>query len=311
LILSAGLSPAWQAIVVLESLRLGEVNRAREMYWSASGKVLNAARAVHRLRGEGGRGASRALTIFGGRRGEAMAASLAAEGLDLSFVKSATQCRVCITVIDSASRSTTELVENAGPVAERELEEFRARFREEAAGAELVILTGSLPAGAPPDYYRSLLSGIRPPAILDIRGPELLQTLELRPFLVKPNREELARTAGMPLRTEEELRAAMLDLSRRGAEWVVVSQGRDAVWAHGGGRFFRFRPPRVKAVNPIGSGDCLAGGMASALAAGLEPLEAIRTGIACASENASVLLPADIERSRVERRRSEVALEEA
>lgn len=310
MIFSAGLSPAWQEILIFDRLRLGEVNRAVESHWSASGKVLNAARAVSRLCGPGGL-PNRALTVMGGPAGEAMAAALAAEGLDVRRVRSATPSRVCTTVIDRSGGSITELVENAAPIRPAELEEFRRTFLEEATEAGTVVLTGSLPAGAPADYYRSLLSSTRAPAILDVRGPELLSALELRPYLVKPNREEVAKTTGKPIQSEEDLRAAMLELARRGARWVLVSQGRDAVWAYGEGKFHRFRPPRVEAVNPIGSGDCLAAGIAVATARGQAPLEAIRFGIACAAENAAVLLPADVDRARVEARRAEVAFEEA
>ena len=310
MILSAGLSPAWQEILVFDRLRLGEVNRALESHWSASGKVLNAARAVNRLcRPQ--RTPNRGLTVMGGYAGEAMAAALAAEGLEVLRVRSATPSRVCTTVIDRSEGTITELVENAGPIRAAELEEFRRLYAEEAAAAGTVVLTGSLPAGAPADYYRALLSATRAPAILDVRGPELMAALELRPYLVKPNREEVAKTTGKPIRSEEDLREAMLELARRGAQWVLVSQGRDAVWAHGEGRFHRFRPPRIEAVNPIGSGDCLAAGIAVATARGESALEAIRYGIACAAENAAVLLPADVDPEKVEARRAEVTVEEA
>ena len=51
MILCAGLTPAWQQILVFESFRVGEVNRAREVIWCASGKVFNAGIAAHHLGG--------------------------------------------------------------------------------------------------------------------------------------------------------------------------------------------------------------------------------------------------------------------
>ncbi len=313
MILSAGLSPAWQNTLVFDRVRRGEVNRAREAHWNASGKVINAARAVQRL-GGGGPGSPLcpgiALTVLGGPAGGAIASALSAENLRLRSVQSRTPTRVCTTMIDRSDGSITELVENAGPVAAAELEEFESVFRREAPLARAVVLTGSLPAGAPPGTYRSLLSAVSVPAILDARGEELLAALELRPFLVKPNREELGKTVGRPILDEAALREAMADLNRRGAQWVLVSQGRDAVWAHGEGKYYRFRPPQVPAVNPIGSGDCLAGGIAWATAEGASPLEAIRIGIAAGADNASVLLPGDIDRERVDRLSREVAWEE-
>jgi 1-phosphofructokinase family hexose kinase len=311
-ILCAGLSPAWQETLFFDELRIGEVNRAREVHWVASGKVVNAARAAASLaRGRGSAVSARAITVLGGESGDAAERSLRAEGLDLVVVRSAAQTRVCNTVINRADGTITELVENAGALTSEELAAFRAHFLREVEGARAVILTGSLSAGAPADFYHGLLAKVSVPVILDARGPELVEALKLRPFLVKPNREELSKTVGRPIAGEADLRAAMLDMARRGARWVLVSQGRDAVWAHGEGKFWRFRPPRVQTQNPIGSGDCLAAGIAHAIVEGAEVLEAIRLGIASGAENASTRLPAFIERAAVERRLAEVTVEPA
>ncbi len=311
MILAAGLSPAWQQTLLFDSLRVGEVNRAREAHWTASGKVVNAGRALHIL-GRARRGPSaRTLAVLGGLSGEAAERSLAGDGVDLVLVRTATRTRTCTTVIARGQGTITELVENAGPVAPAELDEFRARFRELARGAEAVVVTGSLPAGAGAGYYRSLLEGMAAPVVLDARGPELLEALALRPFLVKPNREELGMTLGGPLQDEAALRAAMEEISRRGARWVLVSQGRDAALAFGEGKFHRFRPPRVETLNPIGSGDCLAAGVAHAVVKGSTALDAIRLGMACGAENARTLLPGTMEPAGVEELLPQVTVEGA
>ena len=51
MILSAGLTPALQQILVFDAFQCGQVNRAREARWCASGKVFNAGIAVHHLGG--------------------------------------------------------------------------------------------------------------------------------------------------------------------------------------------------------------------------------------------------------------------
>jgi 1-phosphofructokinase family hexose kinase len=312
MIVSAGLSPAWQHTLEFDGLELGQVNRARAVTWCASGKVINAARAIHRLAAHAGRGSrGRALTVLGGPTGERMRDALAGEGLDVVAIPTAIPTRVCTTVIDRAAGSVTELVENAGSLSEADLEAFRARFRAEAREAAMVLLTGSLPAGTPPDYYRRLLEGLDTPALLDARGPELMAALPLKPFLVKPNREELARTIGHPLAEEGELCAAMRQLASLGARWVLVSQGQGPLWVLGGGVLHRVLPPAVTALNPIGSGDCLAGGIAWGLARGADPLEAIRIGVAAAAENARTSLPGHIDPESVERLRAAVRVEAA
>jgi fructose-1-phosphate kinase PfkB-like protein len=161
------------------------------------------------------------------------------------------------------------------------------------------VLIGSLPEGTPSDYYRRLLEATPCPAVLDARGPELLSALAVRPFCVKPNREELARTVGRSLDSPAELHAAMRELNERGAEWVVVTDGPHFVWASNSERLLKVEPPSVSVVNPIASGDCLAAGLAWGIAEGLNVADALRRGVAAASENCRTLLPGRLDRQRV------------
>jgi fructose-1-phosphate kinase PfkB-like protein len=101
----------------------------------------------------------------------------------------------------------------------------------------------------------------------------------------------------------------MRELCRRGATWVVVSQGKDRVWIASQHVILFARPPQVAVVNPIGSGDCLAAGIAWALASGKEVPEAVLTGIAAAADNVGQLLPARLDRNRVEKARQNLRIE--
>ena len=172
----------------------------------------------------------------------------------------------------------------------------------------MAVLSGSLPGGTPKTFYRSLMTKTPCPVVLDARGPELLEILPLRPLVVKPNREELGKTLGRELRTDEDLRAAMVETHRLGAQWVIVSQGKDALWVYSAGKFHVFRPAKVPTVNPIGCGDCLAAGIAWATDRGMPMLEAVPFGMAAAAENAAMLLPSRLELKRVEARMLEVEL---
>ncbi len=68
----------------------------------------------------------------------------------------------------------TELVENGRPLRPEELDAFRRAYAEEAAKAEVVVITGSLPAGTPSSFYRELVERTPCPAVLDFRGEGLL-----------------------------------------------------------------------------------------------------------------------------------------
>jgi 1-phosphofructokinase family hexose kinase len=290
LIIAAGLTPAWQQMMRFETFRAGEVNRALDVHRCASGKVLNVGIALAHLGAP-----SETISLLGGATGDQIDREFTSLGIRRRWIPAHWSTRVCTTILDAETGRATELVENAGPVTAEELEQFRAAYVDSAAQAGLVVLTGSLPAGTPPEFFDDLLLETPCPAILDIRGDELIAALERRPLLVKPNREELARTLGRDLSSDTQLHAAMRELNDRGATWVVITQGAEPAWARTQGRLFRLLPPKVTVVNPIGSGDCLAAGFVWGILDGQPPLDAIRLGLAAAAENVKQLLPARLD----------------
>lgn len=305
MILAAGLTPAWQQILVFDRLELGEVNRSRTALACASGKVLNVGRACHALEA-----ATLALAPVGGPSGEAIIREFAQANCPASWVQTSATTRTCTTLIDRSSNVVTELVENAAPLSSAELADFVSRYSAAAATAELVVLTGSLPPATPSSFYAQLLERTCGRTLLDVRGPELLAALPRRPWLVKPNRAELEHTWGRSLADERALRAAMRDLNHQGAEWVLVTQGPGPLWLSSATQCFRFDPvPNPRPVNPIGCGDCLAAGIAVGMVRG-EPLpDSVALGIAAAAANADDLLPARLAPRDVAERRRTAAIQ--
>lgn len=286
-ILVAGLTPAWQQILSFQHFELGEVNRADQAFGCASGKVLNVGCALHHLGIP-----AKTVSPVGGITGLEIQADFERLGIPVRWVKADAPIRVCTTILDQQSGSTTELVENSNPLSATELDAYAAAFAEEVRSAEVVVLTGSVPSGTPPDYLRRLLALTSAKAVLDIRGEELEQTLPLKPYVVKPNSEELGKTVGRKLDSEASIIDAMSELRARGAQWVVISQGAKALLALGPEGLLRVQPPKVDVCNPIGCGDCLAAGIAAGIHLG-EPMQrCLEIGVQAAAENAQVLLPA-------------------
>lgn len=301
-ILAAGLTPAWQQILAFREFRVGEVNRASQVVGCASGKVLNVGAAVHHLGAT-----SLTLSPVGGLTGQQIRDDFAALGIPARWLESSVPTRVCTTLLDEATGITTELVENSAALPATEIEAYFQAFQESVAKAELIVMSGSLPRDTPSDFYARLMSTTSAPVLLDVRGRELDACLPHRPWLVKPNREELAMTYGDPLDSEAKLLAAMRELQSRGARHVVVSDGSGLLFAAGPDGIERFTPPRVETINPIGCGDCLAAGIAVATLEGKPWREAVAFGVAVAAQNASQLLPARFFRSDLDARLLESA----
>ena len=286
MILAAGLTPAWQQILSFERLTTGQVNRARSTLWCGSGKVLNVGAALRHLGTP-----SLTLSPLGGATGIQIRDDFARREISARWVQTAAATRVCTTILDESTGTTTELVENSSPLSTSELDQFVVAFAEEVRRARTVVLSGSLPQQTPTNFYRRLMEHSTAITIMDVRGRELLECLPLRPFLIKPNREELAATVGRPLETEDSLIEAMAEVRDMGATWIIVSNGPHPLLVLGPSGLTRIDPPQVRVVNPIGCGDSLTAAIASKIDAGTDPLQAIRFGVDYAARKAGILYP--------------------
>ncbi len=287
MILAVGLTPAWQQTLSFRQFRIGEVNRAYEAAWCASGKVLNVGCALNSFGIP-----SKTVCPIGGETGRQIRTDFERLKIPVRWISSRTATRTCTTILDESTGLTTELVENSGPISSGELTEFYDAFVEEARSARVVVISGSLPEGSPTNFFRRLLEQTTAKAVLDIRGAELEESLSQKPFVVKPNREELARTVGRNLTSDEELVEAMSEIRHRGADWVVVSQGPGPLMAIGPQGLIRIEPPKITVRNPIGCGDCLAAGIAAGIEQDVSMRNALEIGVRAAAENAKELLPA-------------------
>ncbi|MCA9102459.1 MAG: PfkB family carbohydrate kinase [Pirellulales bacterium] len=291
MILAAGLTPALQQIVVLESFSTGEVNRAVETRWCASGKVLNVGIALEHLGV-----ASRTLSLLGRRADSYIEHELATLDISCRWIRTVAPTRICTTILDRATGRSTELVENAAAVTADELDRFADAFAEEARDSRAVVLTGSMPAGTPRDFYARLLATTTAPVVLDVRGPELHAALEHRPLLIKPNVVELAHTlscsAEVLAEDDDALIAACRELIERGAQWTLITRGSRPALLCSAAAAYELVPPRLDSVvNAIGSGDCAAAAFAWAITGGHDVPDACRHALAAGTLNARVLLP--------------------
>ncbi len=295
MLLTLGPTPALQRTMAFDRLTRDAVNRAAQVRQAASGKSINVARVLRTL-GH----ATLATGFLGGDTGRQIRADLDAAAIAHDFVEVAPPTRLCITLVDRSDATATELVEEAAPLPAAAYDALLEKLNALLPRATLLILCGSLPPGAPPDFYRRCLeqaSGKQ--VILDTRGAPLLQALPARPFLVKPNRRELADTFNIDPADESAIQTAMRQLIHRGAQWALVTMGAAGALLTDGRQFWRLHVPTIRPVNPIGSGDAFAAGLAAALSQGQSVSDACPFAAACAAANAlsdqaGFLHPADL-----------------
>jgi len=226
---------------------------------------------------------------------------LGERGVEFHGVETAGAVRECLAVRDEDGR-VTELLEPGPDVDAVTRKELLGRFRALAAGAKVALLCGSLPPGMAAADYAGLVRDLResgPPCGVDTSGEPLRLAAEARPFLLKPNREEAAALLGAALDTVADAARAARTLEGRGVSLPVLSLGADGAVACWQGRAFH-ATVAVASVNPVGSGDCLLGGLAVGLARGASADEALRLGVACGAANAATPETGFVRREDVE-----------
>jgi fructose-1-phosphate kinase PfkB-like protein len=145
--------------------------------------------------------------------------------------------------------------------------------------------------------------------VLDARGEPLKAALPFKPFIVKPNRDELAQTVGTPVDSEDALRAAVQKMIELGAQWVAITLGKEGCLLSNGHDFWRLHAPVVKAVSAVGSGDSFAAGLAAGIVQGDAIPQACALGSACGAANALTSFAGQVHLSDVKTLLSQIRIE--
>ena len=276
-------NPAIDYVVRLDApLEVGEVNRAGGEDCVLGGKGINVSGVLAQLDCP-----SVALGFVAGETGAWLERGLEKQGLETDFVH-LEQGMTRINVKIKAGQETE--LNGAGPnipeSAVRQLEEQLDALNEN----DILILAGSIPRSLPQDTYERLLArlqgkGVR--AVVDATRDLLVNVLQYRPFLIKPNNHELGEIVGRELKTDAEIIAAARALQEKGACNVLVSMAGDgAILVDETGKVHRIGCPRGKVVNSVGAGDSMvAGFVAGWMQTGSYDM-ALRLGTACGSATA-------------------------
>jgi 1-phosphofructokinase family hexose kinase len=242
----------------------------RVTHEAAGGGGVNLARVVKALGGE--------VIVAGflaGWNGQKFRQLLSNESLPGIFQEVEGETRECHILLDGRPQPTE--VYESGPTVS--IEDWAKLVRKLPSGK--IVISGSLPPGITPDFFRSLLREFPRRPVVDTSGPTLVAALEAKVALVKANHAELAGVVGRDSAGVEEA----IELFQEYQTPILLTQGasgaaligRESYWA---------KPPEITVRNPVCSGDSLLGAFLWELAQGYTSAQALRMGVAAGAENA-------------------------
>jgi 1-phosphofructokinase family hexose kinase len=293
-------NPAVDRTLVIPGCRPGGVHRAREVLVAAGGKGMNVARAACTL-GQ----PLRVCAPLAGFSGQLVAHLAQAEGFAGRWSwHEGSETRTCTLVVDPEGEDATALNEPGESLPAAAWDAFAAAVQAAAAEAELVTLSGSLPAGVAAEALTALLDALAAEGrrcIVDTSGAALRAALQSTPYGIKVNGSELGAALGTPVDDVAQAGAALRDLRSRGIALPAVSLGAQGALAASEAGICWARPPALQIVSSIGSGDSLLAGLATGLLRGDDLPQALRLGVACGAADALTIGGGLIDAGEVQR----------
>lgn len=276
-------NPAIDYLLWTENFTPGITNRATREELQFGGKGINVSTVLSRL-GE----ATTALGFVAGFTGDALEVALRQDGVNTDLIRlSQGHTRINVKL---KGECETE-INAVGPVIDGAALKTLFRKLDGLQAGDTLVLAGSVPAGLPADIYERILQALQGRqlrCVVDTAGELLRRVLPYRPFLIKPNRQELEELMGASLPDDGAVAEAARALQRQGAVNVLVSLGKEgALLLDEQGRVHRQPALGGRPVNTVGAGDSMVAGFLAGVSQGYA--YALRLGAAAGGATACSL----------------------
>lgn len=252
------LNPALDLTGQLDSLIPGTVNLVNSSTLHPAGKGVNVAKVLSDL------GADVTVTGFLGRENRAQFDDLfAGLGVNNAFVD-----------VDGSTRVNVKLVDVEGAVSDinfpgvaitpADIERFEATLTELAKQHDYFVIAGSLPPGVSPQQCATWIAQLQQlgkKVIFDSSRAALSSGISAKPWLIKPNDEELAFLLDHPIESDHDILNAIAELKKQGVENIIVSRGEQGLIGRFDNTLYQAKAPVMTVTSTVGAGDTLVAGL--------------------------------------------------
>jgi 1-phosphofructokinase len=265
------LNPAIDLFVDVDSLEPYVVNRTNTEDYQANGKTINVSIILKKLGID-----NTALGFIGGFTGKYIESELQQLGIETDFteINGITRVNTFVRAGDKEYK-----IVNKGPAIPVEKKEEMLEKIARIPEGSFLFVSGSLPQGLSEVIYveiARIASQNRLKLILDISSKQLLDCLPYKPYLIKPNKEELASFFDKDKINGHEVMELGTALLKMGAQRVLVSLGEEGSLFFSDEETVRVTSPKGEVVNTACAGDALLASFIGRMELGDELEEALK-----------------------------------
>ncbi|CEH30871.1 phosphofructokinase [Aneurinibacillus migulanus] len=280
MIYTVTLNPSIDYFVEMEQFIIGKTNRIVREAKRPGGKGINVSRVLKRLDVD-----TEAFGFIGGFTGRYIDEVLQEEGIRTDFITVHGDTRINVKL-----RVDTETeINGSGPaITEEENERLFAKL-ERISEDDILVISGSIPGSLSADLYGRMAERTANRAgklVVDTTKEYLLSTLPYRPFLVKPNQDELGELFDISIQSVEEAVPYGKKLVEMGAQNVIVSMGGLGALFFNHDYALYANVPEGKLQNSVGAGDSVVAGFIAAYLQGKSVPEVFRYAVTAGSATA-------------------------
>ena len=275
-------NPSLDYIVSVEDFKLGLTNRTSSELMLPGGKGINVSTVLMNLGIE-----NTALGFMAGFVGDEIVRKLEEMGVRSDFIR----------IPEGVSRINLKLksidgteINGMGPEISAEKVQELMKKLDTLKEGDVLFLAGSIPSSMPDDMYEKImarLDGKGVMIVVDATRDLLMNVLEYRPFLIKPNNHELGEIFEVTLKTREDVIPYGRKLQEKGARNVLISMaGEGAVLIAENGEVYSSPAPKGTLVNGVGAGDSMVAGFMTGWMEKQDYEHAFHMGVATGSASA-------------------------
>lgn len=274
------LNPAIDKSSSVDRLAPEKKMRCGPLLNEAGGGGINISKALRELGVN-----SHAIFPSGGPNGRLLQQLLADAGIPYSAIKSSGATRESFNITEQATGTQYRFIMPGTLLQPAAIDRCLHKLEFMKPRPAYIIASGSLPPGAPPDFFANVAKIARrlhARAIIDTSGEPLRLAMEEGVFMVKPNLSELHQLTGkFPVKQEDIIKAGRELLKKYPCEALAISMGAGGAVLLTRNTVHHACAPAARRLSTSGAGDSMVAGMTYMLLQEKNWQDVLHFGIAC------------------------------
>lgn len=287
MILTVTLNPLLEKRLIFNSISLGEVNRTNKELFTAGGKGINVSRQLNQLGMH-----NQAFTFLGGSNGKLLRHCLTEDKIDFSVVSTKSETRMGEVIVEETGKRISTFIGKNSLITKEEADDFKSKLGKMIQNCSAVVFAGSSPSELTDDIFAygiNLAHEFDKTSVLDTYGSHLAKCMDASPTIVHNNVEEVEKSLGIELKSEEQKTSYLNSLYKKGIRLSFLTDGANPIYASKFDYMYKVDFSKIDVYDSTGSGDSFTAGVIYGIENSIVFEETLKIATALGIANASVL----------------------